>query len=84
VRHLGTSHLHPLHRHSLSEHLQLIEAIMTSAICGVAMSQGLDAPGKNVFRLEDLPLELFQRIIHECILVRGNTRGMSLRLVNRK
>jgi hypothetical protein len=48
------------------------------------MSQSLDTLDKNVFRLEDLPLELFQRIIRECILVRGKTRGIRLRLVNRK
>jgi hypothetical protein len=48
------------------------------------MSQSLDSPNKAISRLEDLPLELFQRIICECFLVRGVKRGMRLRLVNRK
>jgi len=38
----------------------------------------------QIFRILDLPLELFQRIVREAILVRGITRGMRLRLVNRK
>jgi hypothetical protein len=48
------------------------------------MLQGFGSADRDVLRLEDLPLELFQRIIRECILVRGITRGMRLCLVNRK
>jgi hypothetical protein len=48
-----------------------------------SMSRSLGTPDKVIFRLHDLPLELVQRIIHECFLVRGLGRGMRLRLVNR-
>jgi hypothetical protein len=48
------------------------------------MSRSLVAPDLTIFRLQDLPLELIQRIIRECFLVRGLGRGMRLRLVNRK
>jgi hypothetical protein len=48
------------------------------------MSLSLGDPDKVIFRLHDLPLELVQRIIRECFLVRGLGRGMRLRLVNRE
>ncbi|KAF1936610.1 ankyrin [Clathrospora elynae] len=40
-------------------------------------------PSTNTASLSDLPLELFQRIIHEAILTRGIVRGLRLRLVSR-
>jgi hypothetical protein len=48
----------------------------------LTMTHGSDVP-QSVFRILDLPLELFQRILVESFLVRGIARGIRLRLVNR-